>query len=210
MLGCMGDTSSTDDAPTSTATAGGAGAGQPAPPASWPDGEVPFDGSVTLVHKGELVDWSNVIAFTTGPAGHGDPVDLSFVLTNHGDALSFSGEWVTGDGFSLVGTPPAQLTSGESLSLTVRFDPKPLTVATQADGLLSVPAEGVDVSLELHANVPRPLRAIIYGRGDYTAVSNDYGATWTDVVVPTEITTAFQTITWGGGRFFRSWSDGTS
>lgn len=207
VFGCGSDPPA--NKPATGGTAGSGGKEQVQPPSPWPEGDGSVTASVTVVHQGKLLNASERLSFATQPAGIGAAVDLSFVVTNRGEALALGSDWVSGDHYSVVGTPVTSLAKDETTTVTIRFEPQLVAAATEAQGTLRVPFDGNTSVITLVAQVPRPLRGIVDGRGGYSAISLDNGLTWTDTVVPTETMSERQRITWGGGRFFRSWTNGT-
>lgn len=175
----------------------------------WPEtGRLPGP-TVSLVHDGALLADGDAVRIVTAPAGLSETETLRFVLTNRsGTELSFgpAEDWLVGEGFTWAEAPPGSLAPDESAAFTLEAAVAAETEAIVREATLSPPGTGLSVMLS--ADVPRPLRLLVVGSGGYTAVSDDYGASFVDQHVPTELVTARHTVAWGEGTFFRGYASG--
>lgn len=173
----------------------------------WPGGTVGWDASVSLVHDGVVVSDGAVVAVETAPAGLSQPTTLSFVVTNRTDApLALSadpGDWLTGEGWSLASSPPTALEPEASAVVSAVFSPELTLSAGTFTASLTVPSPS-PVSVALQAQVPRALRALLVGTGGLTLVSDDYGATFVEVLPDDGGGSEPRGVAWGDGRFFRA------
>jgi hypothetical protein len=178
----------------------------------WPSGEGEASPGVSLVAGGRSLAAGDRFVLRTGPAGRDEPANLGFVLTNRSaSALNFSdgaAAWLTGDGFTWEVPPPLALAPEESARFVLAANGVDAAVATTFEATLTVP--GTSLSVELVAEVPRPLRLVVAGDGGYVAVSDDYGASFSTSVPASGAAdpSRVRSLDWGEGTFFRSSASG--
>lgn len=179
----------------------------------WPETEVDWSPGVTLVYEGAVLSDGAAVSIETAPAGIDEASVLRFTLTNRsGEALTLPADpslWLSGEGFTTSGPLPEHLEPEESAPFEIAVNPVDATAAEARAGTLSVPAEP-PLAVSLLASVPRPLRLVVAGDGPTVLLSEDYGATWSATVEPTEIQDAVHSVTWGEGRFFLASQEGFS
>lgn len=209
LAGCTGEpapapTQAADTGPGATDGADGATADS-----GWPDQPPDWSASVSLVHDGAVVGDGAEVVVQTAPAGLDRPAALAFTLTNRsGAALSLSADpadWLSGDGWALASAPPTALEPEASATFSLEFSPADVTTASSWPATLTVPGA---LSVSLRADVPRPLRAVVVADGHLTWVTDDYGATFTEVVPWDGTAEQARSVAWGDGRFFRAGRDG--
>ncbi len=175
----------------------------------WPDPLPSPDARATLVHAGVIVPPEHPLRITAPPAGLEAVLSIELVLTWRGeDPIAFDPDpaaWLAAEGYTWVTAPPAMLDPDESARLHLAFDPTLATEAGAWPATLTVP--GTALRFELVADVPRPLRmAFVTGDGQIW-LSDGYGLDPRPVGEPLA-GTARHRITWGAGRFFRSYASG--
>lgn len=197
-VGETGSTGSTDTASDTTTEPQDTGE-------AWPDHAVGGTQTVTIVFDGRVLADEETVSVQTAPAGIDQDTELRFVVTNRSDAdLTLSADpevWLTGTGVTLDGPLPTTLPSGETTAIQLTVSPDTATTAEVRTATLHVPTEGAP-TVSVEASIPRPLRTVIVGSNGYITISDDYGATWTDVATPTDDTSEALSLTWDAGRFF--------
>ncbi|MEY3209631.1 MAG: hypothetical protein RIT28_112 [Pseudomonadota bacterium] len=179
----------------------------------WPDpAELP-DGALSVVtDDGALLPSGATITVETAPAGLDSPRWVTLTLTNRADTaqdLSGAAAWLSGEGFTWATLPPDTLSPAESARVSLTVNGLGATEETEWRGALTIPGLGEPFTLNLVAEVPRPLRLVVAIEGGGTLLSDDYGATWAERP-PFEGAQDAQrgTLTWGNGRFLRTFADG--
>jgi len=173
---------------------------------SWPDPQDPDDWgtALALVIEGELVPSGGSWAFDAPPAGLEEGIVVSLALSVQGDEpVTLSGAWTDDPGWSWTSVLPDSVAPGESATLSGLWTAVALTEGGQVTVPLTVP--GTDYAVSLVATVPDPLRLVVVGTEGLVITSTD-GTTWTVREQPTTSDTARHRVTWGDGRFLRSWS----
>ncbi len=183
----------------------------PAWDTDWPDAGDAAHAGVNLVLDGVLVANGTRVERTSAPARSTRPLTLEAVLVNRGaEPLALSGDpadWLPTDaGWSFAVAPPTSLAPGQAGAFTLRFSPEGETAAIARADALRVP--GTTLAVTLAVVVPRPNRAVLVGDGGWTATSEDGGRSWSVDPPPAAADTRARGITWGEGRFFRSWATG--
>ncbi len=170
----------------------------------WPEEEEWSSPGLSLVWEGRVLADGDRLQVATAPAGIDEEQRLILVLTNRGSSeRSLGGApelWVEGELWTLAESPPETLDPEESVEIVLALNPLGATGARLAEARLQVP-EGPTIHLE--GQIPRPLRLVVTGDGGWTAISEDYGATFSDLVVPSSDSHDGGPLVWGNGRFFR-------
>jgi hypothetical protein len=180
----------------------------------WPDPATGGTPGLSVVVDGAVLSDGAVLRVPTAPAGVDHAHSLQFTLTNRGDAPldlpTDLAEWLHGEGFTWGSPPPAHLEPGESAAFGVEVNPASATAAATWTAGLTVPG---GPAATLVAEVPGPLRLVVVTDGPGTLVSDDYGATFTEVEAPPAAAATVTTLAWApidGGRFLRGRRDGTA
>ncbi|MBL8615587.1 MAG: exo-alpha-sialidase [Deltaproteobacteria bacterium] len=172
----------------------------------WPDRPEVSRAPVSLVVDGALRADGDRLDLRSAPAGIDEDSVIDIVLTNRSGAdLALPVDpaaWLSGAGWELDAALVDHLGPDEGLDLRLRFNPAAETAATTRAARFTVPVEG-GPTVELRAEVPRPLRLVVTGDDGWLAVSDDYGRSLRELS-PVGAAADGGPITWGGGRFFRA------
>ena len=205
------DSASDDTAPTEEPTDSAdppAETGEP-----WPEGEVPWSASVSLVYDGAVLADGAAVEVVTAPAGLDEATELRFTLTNRSgaplDLPTDLSTWLVGEGYGWTLAPPAHLEAEESAPFTLSVNPVDTLSAETRAATLTIPTSG-GPTIALQATIPRPLRLVVAADGPTVLLSEDYGATWSLTVSPATIDHRVHALTWGEGRFFLAAQEGFS
>lgn len=177
----------------------------------WPEGEVDWQASVSLVYAGAVLADGAQVELETAPAGLDEASELRFTLTNRSDSpLDLSTDlsaWLVGEGFTWTEAPPSHLDPEQSAGFTLSVNPLDAFTAETRLATLTIPTAG-GPTIAIHATIPRPLRLVLAADGPSLLTSDDYGATWTPTVAPATIDHRVHALTWGEGRFFLAAQEG--
>ena len=174
----------------------------------WPEDEVSWDSTLSIVSNGELIATNDTLYSTSAPAGIDACSSIQFTLTNRSDeVITFDdnpNSWLVEDGFSWIHIPPASLSSQESATIEVCFNPVSQVNSQRVLVHMNIPSTDETRTLSIEVDVPSPLRMVLVGDNGYTLISDSYGADFTYEHIPEDIGQTMLNITWGNGRFLRA------
>jgi len=175
----------------------------------WPEPlPAPMPG-LSAVHDGRLLAAGETLHIDGPPAGLDHPVIIELVLVWRGaEPIAWPdppAAWLEAPGFAWRPPPPAGLDPDGTAALSITFDPQVASTAGRHAARLAAP--GTDFAVDVQVELRRPLRMVVIGGDGRTLVSDAYGADLRpagEAMPPT----VRHRITWGAGRFFRSWATG--
>ncbi len=175
----------------------------------WPDPLPPPAPGLAAVYDGRALAAGETLRIPGPPAGLDHPLRIELTLVWRGaDPIQFDAphaDWLDAPGFTWLDPPPMTLDPDVAATIALRFDPRIAAEAGVHAARLTAP--GADFALDLEVALRRPLRLVIVGGGGEALISDAYGLDLRpagDAMPPT----ARHTVTWGAGRFFRSWATG--
>ena len=177
----------------------------------WPEDEVTVTPSFSVLYNGALLSHESNISIDSAPAGFDHESLLQFTITNlSSDDIEFDSllsSWVDTEGFSWIEPPSTPLIPNESQSFVLAFNPYHLIGATTIETSIDFPLTDIDFSIDLHIDVPPPLRTVFVGHDGYTLVSDDYGMNIHQEIIPSDQESiSTQDIEWGNNIFLRACS----
>jgi len=164
---------------------------------------------VSIVSDGEVLGPGDTLIKTSAPAGIDEPTPFYLTLTNRSaQTLTLStdpNDWLQADGFTWTSSLPGTLEPEESALLALDFNPSMATAESIHSAALTIPHTEANLSLNLEAHVPRPLRIVMVGQYGYTLISDNYGASFDQEHFPTDTSGTEVTlgVAWGNDTFVR-------